>query len=279
MSGSKGKATFTTTAIGPQGNETALGDNFSIWMLSGMTPLSDGKTIVGVFPALNEATSTDLYTTMVSMEVVDPYSVLPGAAPPMKRLGNGRLFYPSEVSYGKMALVEGIDGYLYLAGSDTTGVKIARTPATPEAIADRNQYDYYNSQTGEWQPQKPLELNNPEGNIIHWNSTDLAGKPIGPDVGDLWFDDYHQTMVMTWGDSGIDGRLWFSYAENNKLEGPWSTPEPIWTTPVPSQCKGTQGDWNYQLHAHPGWDETGKTLLISYASCAQFVSFAKITWD
>ena len=279
MSGHAGKATFTTTAIGPQGNETELGSDFAIWMLSGMTPLSDGKTIVGVFPALNEATSTPLYTTMVSIEVVDPYSLLPGAPPPMKRLGNGRLFYPSEVNYGKMALVEGIDGYLYLIGSDTTGVKLARVPATPEGMADRNQYDYFNAQTREWLPQQPLELDNPVGNIILWSTMDLDGNPIGPDVGDLWFDNYHQTMVMTWGDSGIDGNLWFSYAENNNLEGPWSTPEAIWTPPVPSECNGVQGDWNYQLHAHPGWDPTGKTLLVSYASCTQYVSFAKIAWD
>jgi hypothetical protein len=279
MTGPAGKAKFTTTALGPQGNETALGSDFAIWMLSGMTPLSDGKSIVGVFPALNEAKSIPLYTTMVQMEVVDPYSLLPGEAPPMIRLGSGRLFYPNEVSYGKMALVEGIDGYLYLVGSDSTGMKLARVPALPETMADRNHYDYYNSATGEWVPQQPLELDNPTGNIIHWSSNDLLGRPIGPDVGDMWLDPHHQTMVMTWGDSGIDGKLWFSYAENNRLEGPWSTPQAIWTPPVPEECKGVQGDWNYQLHAHPGWDPTGKTLLVSYASCAQYVSFAKITWQ
>ena len=29
---------------------------------------------------------------------------------------------------------------------------------------------------------------------------------------------------MMWGDMGIDGTFWFSYAETNTLEGPWSTP-------------------------------------------------------
>lgn len=279
MTGAQGQAVFSATPVGPQGNETGLGGDFAIWMLGGMTPMLDGKTVLGVFPALNEGTVTDLYSTMVQMEAVDPYSLPPGATPPFTRLGSGRLFYPNEVQYGKFALVDTTDGYLYLAGGDKTGVKLARVPSDPTALADRNQYDYYNALTQQWQPQQPLALNDGVGNIISWSSTDLAGNQIGPDVGDMWFDNYHQTMVMTWGDGGIDGIIWFSYAINNDLEGPWSTPQPLWTTPVPTECSGSSGDWNYQLHAHPGWDPSGKTLLISYSSCSRYVSFASITWD
>lgn len=277
MSGAKGKSVFTKTPVGPQGNETKLGSDFAIWMIGGMTPMLDGKTILGVFPALNEATPVDLYSTMVQMEVVDPDTIPEGGTPPFTRLGNGRLFYPNELQYGKFALVDAIDGYLYLAASDLTGVKLARVPSTPDSRADRNQYDYYNSQTEKWQ-QKPLALNNDVGNIICWSSYNPGGTTVGPDVGDMWFDNYHQTMVMTWGDGGIDGILWFSYAIDNNLEGPWSNPEPIWTTPVPKECEGKEGGWNYQIHAHPGWDPTGKTLMISYSSCAQYVSFARVTW-
>lgn len=280
MSGPTGNATFTgNVPVGPEGNETALGSDFAVWMLSGMTPMPDGTTILGVFPALNEGTSTSLYSTMVQMEVVDPYSVAPGGNPPTTRLGTGRLFYPSEVNYGTFALVAGIDGYLYLLGSDLTGVKLARVPnAGNTTIADRNQYEYYNSSSGDWQLQQPLTLNDATGNILTWSYTDLAGQTIGPNVGDIWYDPYHETTMMVWGDTWVDGTFWFSYATTNNLEGPWSTPVAIWTPPVPEQCSSSSYDWNYQGHAHPGWDTTGKTLLISYASCAAYVSFALITW-
>jgi hypothetical protein len=66
MCRSPGSPTFTgNVPVGPEGNETALGSAFSIWMLSAMTPLPDGQTILGVFPALNGAASTNLYSTMV----------------------------------------------------------------------------------------------------------------------------------------------------------------------------------------------------------------------
>jgi hypothetical protein len=278
LGGPADATSFKTTPLGPQGNETDL-SSFAIWMLSGMTPLSDGKTILGVFPAIVETNAIEnLYSTMVSMEVVDPTTVALGEAPKFNRLGSGRLFYPNEVQYGTFALVEGIDGYLYLAGSDSTGIKLARVPADISLVADRNHYDYYNAATGKWQPRQPLEKDNAEGNIFSWHAVGLTGQPLGADVGDLWFDNYHETMVLLWGDSGIDGQVWFSYAMDISLTGKWSTPEAIWVTPVPEQCQSTQEAWNYQIHAHPGWDMSGKTLMISYASCAEWVSYAKITW-
>lgn len=62
-----------------------------------MTPMPDGQTILGVFPALNEGNNTDFYNTMVQMNVTHPDTVSPGKSPPFKRLGNGRLFYANEV--------------------------------------------------------------------------------------------------------------------------------------------------------------------------------------
>jgi hypothetical protein len=248
-------------------------------MLSGMTPMPDGKTILGVFPALNEGTNIPLYSTMVRMEVVDPNSVVAGENPSTTRLGTGRLFYPEEVNYGTFGRVAGIDDYLYLLGSDNTGVKLARVPnGGASTIADSNQYEYYNSRTAEWQQQRPLVVNDGTGNIVTWNYTDIAGQIIGPNVGDIWFDSYHNTMMMVWGDTWVDGSFWFSYATTNSIEGPWSTPVAIWTPPVPGECSSTSEAWNYQAHAHPGWGTTGKTLLLSYASCALYVSFALLTW-
>jgi hypothetical protein len=278
MKGDSGKAVFTTTPLGPVGNETALGSNFSIWLLSGMTAMNDGKTILGVFPVINEGPVELLYSTMAQMEVVDPTTLAASEIPPFKRLGTGRLFYPNEVSYGTFAVMTAADGHVYLAGADITGIKLARTPDTPDALADRNQYQYWNSLGQTWQ-SVPLDNDNVTGNIITWSSKDLDGNQIGPAQGDMWYDAYHRTTVMMWGDSGIDGTFWFSYAlDHDNLEGGWSEPQAIWTPPVLDQCNASSTDWNYCQHGHPGWDPSGKTLLISYSSCESYVSFARIIW-
>ena len=67
-----------------------------------MTPMPDGKTLLGVFPCINESSTnlTNYYNTMVQMYVTDPWTVAPGGVPPFKRLGNGRLFYGNEVYVG-----------------------------------------------------------------------------------------------------------------------------------------------------------------------------------
>jgi hypothetical protein len=278
MSGLSGLATFTgTVPVGPlAANESALGSNFSVWMLNGMTPMYDGMSVLGVFPCLNEGTLEELYTTMVQIEVIDPDSVLPGGFPPTTRLGSGRLFYPGEVYYGCFAISADLDGYLYLMGSDNTGVKLARVPDTNTTIANRSHYSYYNAATGEWQNEL-LPLNDAKGNILNWN-INPEGTQLGPSTGDIWYDHYHQTTMMMFGDAFVDGTFWVSYATTNSLTGPWSEPVAIWTPEVPDQCKETPDPWNYQSHAHPGWDPSGETLLISYASCAEFVSMALITW-
>jgi hypothetical protein len=80
--------------------------DFDIFVvLSGMTPMPDGQTILGVFPCLNEGNSTDFYNTMVQMNVTDPETVPLGGNPPFKRLGTGRLFYANEV-YVSIAMVK-----------------------------------------------------------------------------------------------------------------------------------------------------------------------------
>jgi hypothetical protein len=273
MKGDAEHETFSTTPLGPQGNETSLTSNFAIWATAGLTPMKDGKTVVGVFPALNVGNDTtqELYSTMFQMEVVDPTTVAAGALPPFERLGTGRLFYPNEVGYGELAILA-TDDYLYLLGADVTGVKLARTPNTADTLADRNHYQYWNSLGQTWQ-SVPLDKGNVIGNIITWSSKDLGGNKIGPANGDLWYDEYHKTYVMVWGDSGIDGTFWYSAANDpTNLAGGWSDPVAIYTPPQLSECADTSSSWNYCGHSHPGWDTTGKTLLLSYSSCASYIS-------
>jgi hypothetical protein len=86
---------------------------------------------------------------------------------------------------------------------------MARTPSSPTSIADRNQYAYFNSATKQWQTT-PLIKNDPTGNIIKWSAPGPKdGALVGPNVGDVWYDNYHKTTVMMWNDAGIDATFWF----------------------------------------------------------------------
>jgi hypothetical protein len=60
-----------------------------------LAALPDNKTVVGVFPALNESKNGgSLYSTMFTMEVVDPATLSDGEYPPVKRVAP-QLFYVS----------------------------------------------------------------------------------------------------------------------------------------------------------------------------------------
>ena len=201
----------------------------------------------------------------------------------------------------------GIDGYLYMLGSDTTGFKLARvpissmtnraqvlfpflswdsTPSLPPAPSPKKkslltthliQYTYYSKATGKW-TSTPAKLNDPSANILNFTA-DQFGVKLSVFSSDLWFDPYHQTAVIVFMDGGIDGTFRASYSTNNALEGPWSDPVEIYTASVPDYCKNQTGLIDvYDGHALHGWDPSGKTLLLSYSSCAAVVEMALLTW-
>lgn len=224
---------------------------------------------------------------MVVVTAVDPATLKTENVPPTRRLGNGMLFVRGEVQYGNFACAAGVDGWVYLMGADRTGVKLARVPCAlggaMDEMADRGRFEYYHAQApgsgqGQWRKGDILRKDDPRGNILDW-SINPFGEQLGPDTGDVWFDPYHGTMMMVFMSKFVDGQFWASYAVDGRLEGPWSAPVVVWTSPVPKECKGDKcGEYNYQGHAHPGWDPSGRTLLLSYSSCARFVSMAKLTW-
>jgi hypothetical protein len=114
MNGTAGKKVFKGPAIKPipNSNETAMGPRFSIWALGtvlsndtilndfhlhpgGLAALPDNKTAVGVFPALNESKGDPgLYSTMVTVQAVDPMTIAAGEYPPIERIAP-QLFYVS----------------------------------------------------------------------------------------------------------------------------------------------------------------------------------------
>ena len=285
MEGPSGSKKFTGTALGAMPDapsEVALGPAFSIWLINGMAPLHDGVTILGCHPCLDQGKMHDLYSTMVAITVVPVSSIADAGVPPTRRLGSGRLFFPGEVQYGNFACVAGVDGWLYLFGSDNTGFKLARTAMTMEdgsidGLADRRSYEYYHG-GGKWVKAELLKKDDANGNILDWSINPMGDKQMGPDTGDVFYSPYHKTLMMVFMSQFVDGQFWASYAVENRIEGPWSKPVMIFESPVPKECQREDFGWNYQGHAHPGWDPSGRTLLLSYSSCARFVSMAKVTW-
>lgn len=70
-------------------------------------------------------------------------------------------------------------------------------------------------------------------------------------AGDMWYNDYHQTTVMIWGDS-------------NHIEG--------------GERSGSSLDTAYSILDQCNTSSRGETYLISYSSCVDYISLAKITW-
>ena len=194
----------------------------------------------------------------------------------------------------------GVDGYLYMIGSDQTGFKLARVPVP--SMTDRTQvnklticqvspkkpaltscpfsppkYSYYSAATGQWS-SKAATLNDASPNILNYTA-DQFGVALSVFSADIWYDPYHETTMIVFMDGGVDGTFRASYSINNELEGPWSEPVALYTPPIPEYCQNQSGLIDiYDGHALHGWDPSGKTLLLSYSSCAAIVEMALLTW-
>jgi hypothetical protein len=99
MGGTAGSKNFKAPFVGPipNSNESALGPYFAIWAYTGLAALPDNKTLVGVFPAINESNTNfaTFYSTMVTIDVVDPTNITSGGYPGSKRI-TPQLFYASD---------------------------------------------------------------------------------------------------------------------------------------------------------------------------------------
>ncbi|KAB8339042.1 hypothetical protein FH972_021978 [Carpinus fangiana] len=258
----------------PFSNET---DQYGIWPSSNMAVLSDGVTTVGMFPMVEFASSSAVYNTMVTVNVTDP-KTLGNSGPPTNRIVN-QFFYANEPLYGGLSILKGdLDGLLYMFASVSNGVKLARV--REDQMTDRSKFEYWDGK--KFQSKMP-QKNDPAANVLQFSVGTLAGN-VGPDVGDVFWSDFHQTFLMVFMDSSISGQFWVSYSTDGGLTN-WSKAEKLWQ-PLPNptwkdECdaSGMGGKWNYAGHAHPHWDPSGKTLLLSWSSCTVWVNMATLTWE
>jgi hypothetical protein len=110
-------------------------------------------------------------------------------------------------------------------------------------------------------------------NLLSWTES-YDNTTIYPDYGDFFFSAYHNTFVIVFSDTFVDGLFRASYSTSGEPRGPWTTPVTIYRPPIPSQC--SSGSYDYAAHVHYGVDPTGATLLLSYSSCSAYVSMARV---
>lgn len=259
----------------PFSNETS---EYGIWPSSNMAVLSDGVTVVGMFPMVQFSSSTAVYNTMVTVKVTDPKS-LGDSGPTTKRLVN-QFFYADEPLFGGLSIVPGpLDGYLYMYASVINGVKLARVQE--DDMTDRSKYEYWDGQ--KFQSKIP-KVDDSKANVVQFSTPTGFGANIGPDVGDVFWSSFHKTYLMIFMDGTVNGQFWIAYSPDGSLTS-WSTPEKLWSPqPNPTwseECdaSGMGGKWNYAGHSHPSWDTSGKTLLLSWSSCTTYVNMATLTWE
>jgi hypothetical protein len=137
------------------------------------------------------------------------------------------------------------------------------------------QYQYFNGSSQTW-GSMIMPKNHASTNLLSW-TTPFLNTTLHPSYGDFFFSAYHNTFVIVFSDSGVDGLFRASYSTSGEPRGPWTTPVTIYKPPIPSQCtSSSSGDYDYAAHVHYGVDPTGSTLLLSYSSCAAYVSMARV---
>lgn len=100
----------------------------------------------------------------------------------------------------------------------------------------------------------------------------MDNKYYGPLYGDIFYSAYHGTLLAVFTDAYIDGTFYISYSKSGTIVGPWSEPSIFYQTPNPSS------NFNYAGHAYPGFDLSGKTLLLSYTFGGLWTRFVRVTW-
>jgi hypothetical protein len=99
---------------------------------------------------------------------------------------------------------------------------------------------------------------------------------IHPSSGDLFYSEHHKTFVLVFADSGVDGAFRASYSTSGHVRGPWTAPVTVYNSPLPAGCP--KNSWNYDGHAHAGFDPSGASLILSFSSCENYVSMARLHW-
>jgi hypothetical protein len=164
------------------------------------------------------------------------------------------LWGPDDPWYGDIGITyDPRDRKVYAYGNGPDGgVYLARVPATQ--ASDVTAYEYWDQSTQSWY----TGVRKVDGNqaiFSHRYDTPLPHQKLFGQSNAFWSNYYNAWMFLTAGD--YLGRTIAVMTAAN-LEGPWTK-----LTKVADACPAAN-DTCYAVAPHPEYDESGKTVLVSY---------------
>lgn len=176
------------------------------------------------------------------------------------------------------------DTYIYLVARNNATFKLARVPK--DQRTDTSQYEYYYPTADVWNSTIP-DPSDTSPDVNFFTGTNPGnGVQFG---SDLFFSPYFNTWMLSYSSFGLTGLYNLAYSNTGNVEGPYSDISGFYAPPldpgcdssspeyVPASYKGV--DVVYLMHSHPGYDTTGKTMVIGWISCNTFTNFARVTFQ
>ena len=170
------------------------------------------------------------------------------------------LFQSKEIPYGTFSTVTAPkDDYIFLfaAVDSAKAINIARAPVAHPA--DKSKYTYWTGKS--WSKKPPSQT-----------SGHIATDPRTFSYGDFIWNEHLKTWLLIYFVAELDSTFHLQYSTTSRAEGPYSDPIKLFST-VP-----VKGGFNYQGHAYGGYDETGKTVMLSWTYNDVTTKMAKVTF-
>ncbi|KAI4150402.1 MAG: hypothetical protein LQ340_004104 [Diploschistes diacapsis] len=211
-----------------------------------ITPIS---ATTGIFVApiavfTKKITGWDLYNSLCTIEALD-------SGPVIKRIGltdARRQERDGEVNWGKFgSLLNPHTNLLNFFAHDKTGLKLA-------------QWTFWSGTS--FHPTAPAR-DSVAGNII----TDSFS------TGDLFYSPHFRTFLCVYFNA-LPGTFRLRYALEGRVEGKWSEAMELLDTEA-----GTKVPYNFAGHAYPGYDESGKTLLLSWTYEGNWTRMTRVRFE
>ncbi|TVY82349.1 hypothetical protein LSUE1_G002407 [Lachnellula suecica] len=253
------------------GTETSTaGRRVGIWPDTNIVSACDGQCGYTVSSVVDISRippyhPTDLYSTLAKITI--------GADGPSVERVVPRMWYANEINYGLYGLARARDDsddiFMFGAPKGAFGIKVARV--AEDSIRDRSKYIFWNGK--EWATTSPA-ANDASANIFNYRSGDY-----GVGTGDVFWSNYYNTWLAVFNDEfTVDDTFKLMYSTNGAITGPWSTvAQNVTVTPG---CSGSDCavSYNYNSHAYPDIDTTGKTLLLGWIYNGTTTQFTTITF-
>ena len=158
-------------------------------------------------------------------------------------------------------------------------------------LPDRSFFKYWDGTT--WSATQPAVADTVSSIIVwdyYFNSTTTTSPPTttvygpyGPGSGDIFWSPFFNTFICIFQAFGVSSNFYLSYSTTQSLVSGWTTPALIYETPVGADPMCEEWVPNLELdycgHAYPNWDETGKTVLLSYSACDGWTRMVQVGFE